>query len=104
FFRLGTVRYTTAGIMAEGAFDEDSDITVRHHFFDPYFNRALSFPVSAANHRSWEWALEEPDTDAFQDWSLRDTRAYLNRALTFTGGSPAAADQLRRDAMRNMFL
>ena len=102
--RSGTWFFTPAGIIAEGSFDEDSDITVRHHFFDPHFDRALSFPASATNHRSWEWALEQPDTDLFQSWSLRDAKEYLRTALTSTAGEPILSDKRRKEAMRDMFL
>ena len=104
FFRslFSTRYYTVAGLLAEGSYDEDSDITVRHHFFDPYHDRPLTSDL--VNHRSWEWALEEPSTDIAQNWSIRDAKEYLRTGLTSTAGAPADADKRRRDAMRNMFL
>ena len=106
FFRgSGTIYYTVAGLLAEGSYDEDSDTTVRHHFFDPHFDRALTFDTGGeVNHRSWEWALEQPDTDLFQNWSLRDAKEYLRTGLISTAGEPIVSDRRRREATRDMFL
>jgi hypothetical protein len=101
-YRIGTMEYDLAQFIGEGSYDEDLGVRPRNHFYDPYNEKALSF-LGPANYKSPDWMLE-PSTILEQSWSLRDTREYLRRALTFTEGSPVEADEQRRRAMASVFL
>jgi hypothetical protein len=101
--RLGSATYPLSAFVGEGAFDEDIGTRALNHFFDPAFDRPLSFAGVSLGRRSWEWTLEETPISG-QDFSVRDARAYLTRALTFNDGPAAASEEQRGMAMATMFL
>lgn len=93
--------YTVSELIAEGAFEEDDGNKPLNHFFDPQFNIPLTV-FGPRGRTSWEW-VTEPDPIAGQNFSLRDAREYLARALTFNEGGPAAAEQERVAARGGLF-
>ena len=58
-------------------------VRVRHHFYDPLYDRPLSAPqVGALGSRAPDWALEDPATISGQEFSWRDARRSFHNALT----------------------
>jgi len=101
--RAGSATYPLSAFLGEGAFDEDVGTRALNHFFDPAFNRPITFAGISLGRRSWEWMLEETPISG-QDRSLRDARTYLTRAMTFNEGSPTQSEQQRGIAVATMFL
>lgn len=82
---------TLAELIRDGARFEDNTVLefegvsttrprVRHHFFDPIRNRALTFGIEFG-HTSPDWALEE-DNLSDQAFSYAEAKEYLTNALT----------------------
>lgn len=57
-------------------------LRVRHHFFDPLYNRPLTILGIAAGEKSPDWALEDLEDIGSQAFSFRHARDYLYKALT----------------------
>ncbi len=85
----------------EGSAGEDSvafvspqPLRFRHHFYDPHFDRGLTVGI-LLGHRAFEWALEEPEEIAGQEFSWRDARRYFFDALTAGTSSQREAQMAR---------
>ncbi len=78
------------GWIREGSQREDDlnliswqPVRVRHHFYDPVYDRPLSAPgVGALGSRAPDWALEMPEAISGQEFSWRDARRAFHNALT----------------------
>jgi hypothetical protein len=71
-------------LVADGSRFEDNLILgtvlrVRHHFFDPIYDRPLTI---AGSEKSPDWALEDLENFGSQVFSFRHARDYLYKALT----------------------
>lgn len=80
---------TIKELISDGSRFEDnlllgSLLRVRHHFYDPVYNRPLTVLGVAAGEKSPDWALEDTSTIGSQDYSYRDARNYFYQALTAT--------------------
>lgn len=84
---------TIKELISDGANFEDnlllgSLLRVRHHFYDPVYDRPLTVLGAAVGERSPDWALEDRTEyaggllSAQQDYSLKDAYDYLYKALT----------------------
>jgi hypothetical protein len=108
--RVGIGLYDVAGLVAEGAVDEDDPgRRALNHFFDPVNHRPLTIAGVPIGRQSWEWAVEDEPIEGGlitvgQDRSLRDARDFLERSLMFNQGDPAEAEGERGIAVSNMFL
>lgn len=79
-------------------FISPAPLRFRHHFYDPVYNRGLTGPaLGTVGRRAFEWALEEPESIAGQDYSWRDARGY------FLSGLTAETDTNRQAAMATTF-
>ena len=73
-------------LIADGASFEDDNVRSLNHFFDPVWAQALrpyGVPIPG-NSTSPDWALEDIKDNDKQDFSYKDARYYLYRALTAT--------------------
>ncbi len=73
-------------LFAEGSNFEDGffylDSRPVNHFYDPVYNRPLTVLGTARGQRSPDWALEDKGDIADQQYSLKDAREFLYKALT----------------------
>jgi hypothetical protein len=76
-------------LMRDGARFEDnlflgSLLRVRHHFYDPLYDRPLTVAGVAAGEKSPDWALEDLEDFGSQAFSFRHARDYFYKALTLS--------------------
>ena len=98
----GVNLFDVAGIVGEGAVDEDAGDAPANHFFDPVNDRGLSFGISLGE-KSWVWMTEPTPIDG-QNYSIRDARDQVTRMLTYTETDGVQAWNQRRTAGAVMFL
>lgn len=80
---------TISELIEDGADFEDNlflgtVLRVRHHFYDPLYNRPLTVLGIAAGEKSPDWALEDLEDFGSQAFSFRHARDYLYKALTLS--------------------
>lgn len=78
-----TIRF----LIRDGANFEDNlllgtILRVRHHFYDPLYDRPLTVLGVAIGEKSPDWALEDLEDFGSQVFSFRHARDYLYKALT----------------------
>ena len=87
---------TIVELVADGADFEDRFPHPINHFFDPYHDRGLVYLGVLRGEKSPDWALEDlgdilgpplgggddPNDNAQQDYSYKEARTYMYRALT----------------------
>lgn len=90
FLNLENKSKTISELIEDGADFEDNlflgtPFRVRHHFYDPLHRRGLQWGL-VSGEKSPDWALEDKQDYAGvslrQDYSLKDARDYLYKALT----------------------
>jgi len=71
------------GARFEDGLKTDCETRPQHHFYDPVRDRGLRW-LTVSGEKSPDWALEDVNDNDKQDYSYKDARYYLYRALTAT--------------------
>lgn len=81
--RKSIVELIADGSRFEDGLQSDCETRPKHHFYDPVRDQGLRW-LTVSGEKSPDWALEDVNDNDKQDYSYKDARYYLYRALTAT--------------------